>query len=88
MYRSVRHSAENCEKIEKQTYIYRRTGQYPTEEDEEEERIKRREQEEQEEERNKQINTDKIFKSHKCVICLSNPPNVLFCNCGHIPICV
>ena len=23
-----------------------------------------------------------------CNICLTNPPNVLFCNCGHIPICV
>ena len=37
---------------------------------------------------NDKINTDKTFKSDECVICLSNPPNVLFCNCGHIAICV
>ena len=36
----------------------------------------------------KQINADKSFKSDKCVICLTNPPNVLFCDCGHIAICV
>ena len=35
----------------------------------------------------KTVNTDKSFKSDECVICLSNPPSVLFCNCGHIPIC-
>ena len=34
------------------------------------------------------INTDKTFKSDECIICLTNPPNVLFCNCGHIAICV
>ena len=88
MYCSFSHSAENSEKIEEQAYIYRRIRQYPTEEDEEEERIIRREEEEEEEERNKQINTDEIFKSDECVICLTDLPNVLFCNCGHIPICV
>ena len=36
----------------------------------------------------KQINTKKTFKLDECVICLNNPPNVLFCNCGHIPVCV
>ena len=40
---------------------------------------------EEEEETN---NTDKSFKSDECVTCLTNPPNILFCNCGHIPICV
>ena len=30
----------------------------------------------------------KSFKSSECVICLIIPPNVLFCNCGHIPVCV
>ena len=30
----------------------------------------------------------KSFKSSECIICLTNPPNVLFCNCGHIPKCV
>ena len=36
---------------------------------------------------NKQINTSKSFKSDYCVICLTNLPNVLFCNCGHICLC-
>ena len=57
--------------------------EYWTEEDIEE--VIRREEEEK---RNKQINTDKTFKSDKCVICLTNSPNILYCNCGHIPICV
>ena len=97
MYCSISFSAEKLKNIEEQAYIYRRIGQYPMEENIEEERMRiRREQEEEEEEqeeeeeekeRNKQINTDKIFKSDDCVICLTNPPNVLFCNCGHIPIC-
>ena len=34
------------------------------------------------------INTTQSFKSDECVICLTNPPNVLFCNCEHIAICV
>ena len=34
------------------------------------------------------LNIGKTFKSDECVICLTNPSNVLFCNCGHIPICV
>ena len=33
------------------------------------------------------INPSKMFKSEECVICLSNPAHVLFCNCGHISIC-
>ena len=33
------------------------------------------------------INLPKCFKSETCIICLTNNPNVLFCNCGHIPIC-
>ena len=33
------------------------------------------------------INPSKIFKSDECVICLTNQPIILFCNCGHIPIC-
>ena len=32
-------------------------------------------------------NGNKSFKEDECVICLTNPPNVLFCNCGHIAIC-
>ena len=36
----------------------------------------------------KTINTEKIFKEDECVICLTNPPNILFCNCGHLCVCV
>ena len=36
----------------------------------------------------KQTNTGKSFKSGECVICLTKPPNVLFCNCGHVVLCV
>ena len=30
----------------------------------------------------------KSFKPDKCVICLSNEPNILFSNCNHICICL
>ena len=33
------------------------------------------------------INAKQTFKEDKCVICLTNPPNILFCNCGHICVC-
>ena len=33
------------------------------------------------------INSLQSFKSNECVICLTNPPNVLFCNCGHLCLC-
>ena len=33
------------------------------------------------------INASQSFKSNECVICLTNPPNVLFCNCGHQCLC-
>ena len=33
------------------------------------------------------INPSQCFKSEECVICLTNPPNVLFCNCGHLCYC-
>ena len=39
-------------------------------------------------EEKKIINASNSFKSDECVICLTEPPNVLFCNCGHIAICV
>ena len=45
-------------------------------------------EDEETDEKKKIINIGKIFKSDDCVICLIKPPNVLFCNCGHIPICV
>ena len=34
------------------------------------------------------INSLQSFKSNECVICLTNPPNVLFCNCGHLCLCL
>ena len=33
------------------------------------------------------INSSLSFKSNECVICLTNPSNVLFCNCGHLCLC-
>ena len=33
------------------------------------------------------IYAEKTFKEDECVICLTNPPNILFCNCGHICVC-
>ena len=33
------------------------------------------------------INASHSFKSNECVICLTNPPNILFCNCGHLCLC-
>ena len=33
------------------------------------------------------INIEKSFKYDECIICLTNLPNVLFCNYGHIAIC-
>ena len=33
------------------------------------------------------INPSKIFKSEECVICLTNQPIILFCNCGHLCNC-
>ena len=35
----------------------------------------------------KPINSIQTFKTGDCVICLTNQPIILFCNCGHIPIC-
>ena len=33
------------------------------------------------------INVEKSFKYDECIMCLTNQPNVLFCNCWHIAIC-
>ena len=33
------------------------------------------------------INSTQTFYSKECVICLTNPPQVLFCNCGHLCYC-
>ena len=47
----------------------------------------RRDDEEEEEKQIIIINTDKIFKLDECVICLTNSPNILFCNGGHLCLC-
>ena len=44
-------------------------------------------EDEDDEQERKPINSSQIFKSNECVICLTNQPNILFCNCGHICIC-
>ena len=33
------------------------------------------------------IKAEKIFEEDACAICLTNPPNILFCNCGHLCVC-
>ena len=33
------------------------------------------------------INSTQTFNSKECIICLTNPPQVLFCNCGHLCCC-
>ena len=33
------------------------------------------------------INAENFFKEDECAICLTNPPNILFCNCGHLCVC-
>ena len=50
--------------------------------------LREREEESEEESEEPVINVDKSFKSDECVICLTNPPNVLFCYCGHLCLCV
>ena len=47
----------------------------------------REERREESEEETQIINTVQSFKYDECVICLTNPPNVLFCNCGHLCLC-
>ena len=49
----------------------------PEPEREEEETDQENQEEEEEEE--ERINTNKIFKSDECIICLTNSPNILFC---------
>ena len=34
------------------------------------------------------INVNKTFKIDKCVVCMEAKPNVLFCECGNICLCV
>ena len=42
---------------------------------------------ENENENIRDINENKTFKPDTCIICVNNVPNVIYCNCGHIPIC-
>ena len=34
-----------------------------------------------------QIKLAKTFKEDNCVVCITNKPDILFCNCGHLCIC-
>ena len=34
------------------------------------------------------VNVGQTFKSDECIICLTKEPNILFCNCGHLYLCV
>ena len=51
-----------------------------------ERRRREEEREEYSEEKSEEpvINAEQTFKSDECVICLTNSPTVLFCNCGHL----
>ena len=33
------------------------------------------------------INAKNTYKEDNCIVCLSNKPNILFCNCGHLVVC-
>ena len=35
----------------------------------------------------KKIKAEKIFKEDVCAICITNPANILFCECGHLCVC-
>ena len=63
--------------------VARRSEYYEQAESEEE----NEEENEEESEEEHIINIEKSFKSDECIICLTNLPNVLFCNCGHLCIC-
>ena len=45
-------------------------------------------EEDSQEEEEPVINTKQTFKDNACLICLTNPPSVLFCNCGHLCLCI
>ena len=51
-------------------------------------REEEREEESEEEREEPVINTTQSFKSDECAISLTIPPHVLFCNCGHLCLCV
>ena len=52
-----------------------------------EEEVEEESEAEEEDSEKPVIKAGQSFKSNECVICLDNPPNVLFCNCGHMCIC-
>ena len=56
-------------------FLLKSQNSEPLRENEEE-----REKENEEEREEPVINTEQTFKENECVICLINPPNVLFCN--------
>ena len=83
IYYDICHNSKEMSRLEKEykERMRERKEQLRREQQAEERRSKR-------EEKLKRINEEKTFKSDECVICLSNPPNVLFCNCGHLCLCI
>ena len=82
---------ESFQKYKKIPFIIQLKFLYHYERDEQEHESENEDEDEQEHENENEddeiINYQQTFKSNECVICLTNPPNVLFCNCGHICIC-
>ena len=72
--------------INREEYIY--LGGIDEEERRRERRRREREREQEIQEDNIIIKSSQSYKTEECVICLTNPPNVLFCNCGHICFCL
>ena len=77
------------EEIRERRQEERRQEERRQEERERRELQRRQEERERRERREREniINSSQCFKSEECVICYTNPPNVLFCNCGHICFC-
>ena len=85
VFRSIKQKIEN----EVIWYIILRSRNDISRERREQRERERREKENRRKEKERaQINKSQLFKSDECVICLTNPPNVLFCNCGHLCLCV
>ena len=72
---------EYTERIKERNEQWRREQQALIRERRAEERRRKRE------EKLKRINEEKTFKFDECVICLTEPSNILFCNCGHLCLC-
>ena len=68
--------------------ILRSRNEISRERQEKRERERRERENRRKEKERAQINKSRTFKSDECVICLTNPPEILFCNCGHLCLCI